>query len=289
MRVWIAVGLLCLSLGAASQPAPATRDNVSVNAPKKQPKAEQRASAQVSVPLQSQRNVDAARTARKQEQERQEKMANERAIADSTVAIAWLTFFLFIVAALQAMLFRKQLRLMRDGAADAKHLAQAAVSSATLARETFIADHRPWLKIDSIEQKGADDKDGGYNFAVSIKNLGSSPAVCIWVNALMVGDHFPNDDQLGSIVEKMRRKAPSPGVTLLPGDARLIDGYCASDSSKNPMDDRNLGVMVCCAYYSFPFDKSKGGHYVSAGRVYKESLNERDLTIRFDHFYGHAE
>ncbi len=246
----------------------------------------------------------------KEAADEQEQM-REKAEADWWVIfVGWATI---IILALQAVAFFIQAKRLKetigamrkiaddqrtdvgDAITIAKENAIATRRAADIAEQSMISDRRPWVKINSVVQRGkladgADDKDGGYNLDVSVKNVGSSPAICIFANAEMVGDQFPSEPDLKNIVERLRRKIPSKGITLVPGDSVIVNAYCVPDQSKCVREASDLGLMVCCVYYSFTFNAAKNeGHFESVYRIGKESLEARNLKINAEQRYAHAE
>ncbi len=181
----------------------------------------------------------------------------------------------------------KQMKVTAESANQAKLAAQ-------IAETAFVSNQRPWVKINHITQRGgvglagADDKDGSYNLNVEVKNVGNSPAVCIWANAKMVGDRFPTDAELTVVVESLRRKAPIRGITLVPTDSTTVVVSCPPD--KDPVKNVDLGLVVCCVFYTFPFKSTQSeGKFVTVHRVSKNSLVGRNLKFDLSICYADAD
>lgn len=232
MRRWIAVGLLCVAFVAASQPpAPSGGPHVQkhqghAGPAQHQPQAGQPSGTTIPAFAQAQATPEAAPETAEQKAERKQHAANERRGTAANIVIAIFTVVLAFVAAVQAALFLRQLKYMRESLDDT--------------RNAFVVDHRPWVRIDGVAQTGsfgmggADDKDGVYSLGVSLTNVGNSPATRICTRCLMVGDKFPNEDKLKSIINRIRPEKPSEGVTLLPGD--FVSIYRVERGSLNIRD-----------------------------------------------------
>jgi hypothetical protein len=291
MRALLVAVLLCASLGVQSQPQ---QKHGAAGAANRGGEDQQNDGRNILVIHQAQRPETRAEKPASKEQQQSGK--TKPPISDPNLWIAIFTGVLMVVAIVQAIFFWRQLGFMREGAKDTKKAADAAAASADLARDAFIADHRPWVNIESVVPKGAigmegaDDKGSGiYTLDISVKNVGTSPATCIWTECRMLGDRFPDEDTRKAIVEAMQKPTRSEGITLLPGETTLADGMCDSDDKKDPETTSNLGLMICCVFYAFPFDATKGGRFVSMYRVRKKSLDARDLKIELVPLFGHAE
>ena len=103
--------------------------------------------------------------------------------AKGTIALAILTLVLALIAGGQLVMFRSQLRLMRDGVQDAKDMAAAAKSSAEatknssdLAREEFLATHRPRIRLRFVWPEGALEPKGKIGAVAQVTNVGVAEA-----------------------------------------------------------------------------------------------------------------
>lgn len=130
---------------------------------------------------------------------------------------ALLTFGLLIVAAVQAVLFINQLKVM-------SRATDAAVSANELNRQIFLATERPWVSIEitgpftaKLRRRGADSVD----FTVRLKNVGKSPAQDVRIYTML----FPLSEPVTVQTVNLALRHPFQtgeiipfGVTLFPGD-----------------------------------------------------------------------
>jgi hypothetical protein len=119
--------------------------------------------------------------ANEKKKEDDEKAAMDRKVASETQRVAdytwWLSLFtlsLFVVAAVQAYLFVRQLKLIRQSARDATIAAEAATANA----KAVVENQRPFVgPITTSTNNTAFAVGGGYRrFHVLIMNSGRSPA-----------------------------------------------------------------------------------------------------------------
>ena len=97
--------------------------------------------------------------------------------------ITTLTVALVVVTAIQAGLFFVQLRFMRDGIADAKDAAQAAIQGNKISRENFIAGRRAWLSIEKVALKQKTtitENTATFVMEIIIRNVGETPPHPQW-------------------------------------------------------------------------------------------------------------
>lgn len=220
-------------------------------------------------------------------------------VAIFTVALWRSTAVLSAEARVQRRLTTRALKLASANAVATKAAADAAQEASKIAEQSMVSAHRPWVVITNVMQKGrlnsgADDVDQGYELAVSVKTIGNSPATRVFANAMTVGNTFPSDAELLDTIDKLRRKTPSPGITLIPGNDDFIDAYClAYRTDGRQIDARlkdDLGLIVCCVFYSFPFKAERNeGCFTSVYRVFKVDLKGRELKIALEKRYEHAE
>jgi hypothetical protein len=126
----------------------------------------------------------------REQQEKNEKTANDRALTTATEVIACFTIVLALIAIVQAglfvwqlMLFVSQLGLVREGLTDAKETADATKDTAkatgdavSQAKNTSIQELRAYVLIDKAEFTIPDASSSRYYTHLHVKNFGATPA-----------------------------------------------------------------------------------------------------------------
>jgi hypothetical protein len=187
---------------------------------------------------------------------------------DSWTAI--FTGILAVIALGQAFLFFYQLRLIREGAADAQKAAKAAEKAANaamaqteLARAEFVATHRPWLSAEPFP--GNDYMTFGPEgskwaqiiVGARIKNHGNSPAVAVRLAVAFVEENelaFKNALARMRAGSKVRNTlAGAHTIPIFPNEQTVL----ATNASKQVQIDGGKqwvdGFIIGCVSYQFPF------------------------------------
>lgn len=104
-------------------------------------------------------------------------------LADETESLAKITFLLFIVAAIQAWLFVRQLKFMKKAVNDGTIAANAAKQSADAAVTSINDLERPWLFVEGVRvtrREGAPiqpNLENNWFVSFNWKNVGRAPAI----------------------------------------------------------------------------------------------------------------
>ena len=126
-----------------------------------------------------------------------EKKASAKHREDEASRNGWMMVFtggLLIIAIVQAGLFWYQLRLMRDATKEAAAAATAAKNSVELARQAFVATHRPEIVVQSIRSSFGPESSSDFSMKadVTIFNRGTTEAAnLVFFGALIAANEFP--------------------------------------------------------------------------------------------------
>jgi len=194
MRKGLALLVLC-GLTFAAWSAEPNKPNAKGRQP--QPQAEQRGTEKAPVFVSGEVVAKKDRSETTDEKtEREKKTKGDEAVVEYTFVIAVCTLLLFVIAVIQALLFRRQLRLMRDGAEDARNVAVAARESAdavTAQTKLFIASESAHifaeiaLDFSSIDN-GIPNEFRTVKADIFFRNYGKTPAVIQELRGLLWAD-----------------------------------------------------------------------------------------------------
>lgn len=195
----------------------------------------------------------------------------QRAIRDP---VALFTLCLVIVTGILALAAIRQIGLLKKSVNISEKAANAAKKSSEIAEKTLIATHRPWVSIHP--QIGSelkfDDKGGEITIKFTIKNIGNSPAIGVWVDA-HIFLQTPQRNMLGEknkICDATTKKPSLLGYTLFPNEIFTFDHIFSISKdmikqsysefpkiTKDATPDTFIfPVIVGCVKYKFPMDQS---------------------------------
>ena len=144
-----------------------------------------------------------------------EKANREERLVFWTLALAILTGVLASVAGAQLWMFFRQLRLMKDGADDAKLLAKAAKKSA----DAVMLAERAYVKMSHVPP-GIEwhEPDGvGFSVVINVKNYGRTPTTV--TDVVLCIKVLPNAESLPAVPGySVPQREEIPGAFLMPND-----------------------------------------------------------------------
>ncbi len=153
--------------------------------------------------------------------------------------VARFTGYLIFVGVAQALLFLWQLYLIRESLADAKEVASAARESADLARQQFVATHRPKIIVRFIQGPWP-NADGAQGVWVTVTNVGETDAIVESFGrdlAMRIG----RGGWLPPGVNAGLRRLPQP-VTLTSGERLVI--WVEATGNDVALDDPQAELCV---------------------------------------------
>jgi hypothetical protein len=250
---------------------------------------------------------DNAQAAHEREEDGREKAkADLWAVAIGIVTIV-IGFFTVIILAVQAFYFGRQAERLKETIGAMKDIAEEqradvdrnlaiAQDSADVARETLVADKRPWLLITRADVAADTRRDGGMlRFDVAVKNVGNSPATSISAECkYLTTEGNPDDAAIEAAIKELKdNRQRGKGILLVPTDSlTLKHDSCPSPefSKANPIYDN--AYILCCVFYSFTFKAVKSeGYYVAGYRFHDVKPGKRAVNIagKFVRVYSHAD
>lgn len=131
----------------------------------------------------------------------------EDPVAFFTLCLAAFTLALVVVSTTQIYFLIRAEGVAKTAAEGAKEAAQAAIEGNRLARDQFTVNVRPWLAVLDIRATEPIIYDGTgctIGLAVSIKNVGHSPATMVMENSRAFPRLIPRD-QLDAVREELFR------------------------------------------------------------------------------------
>jgi hypothetical protein len=149
----------------------------------------------------------------------------------------------------------------RIAAAAAKQAAEATAEANRINREAYLADQRPWLRIDAVVAGPITWKADSVNmrFVFGLENVGRTPALNarIDVELLLEPGDMRLDQEQRRIADKARSLPPHMGFTIFPG-RRLEFSYglaagpaelAAAAAGMGGSDLLMPHVLGCASYY----------------------------------------
>lgn len=202
--------------GHKKQPQPAQPDS--------KPTDDDRGTEKKPIFVKSLESEEATRERERLKKEGEEKARNDAELVHETrdlaVATNWLagfTLFIVFVTGGQLYMFLRQLRIMRDGAKDAKTTADAAKANA----DSALLSLRPWLSCEiELGEPLAFNAEGDAVFAFHfvIKNVGHSPAMAVqfWPHLSLFEFHHRSMAHLRTMAELNRNMGVNATTVLIP-------------------------------------------------------------------------
>lgn len=152
-----------------------------------------------------------------------------------TLFLAILTGLLASVAVVQLCMFWKQLGLMKEGAKDARDVAEAAKASADAAKigaDAVMASERAWVRLTFLPPGLKIESKGRVSVSASIKNAGRTPALVtdIYISGTVRehGNPLEVDFFTRDFVDPVDRRKPS---------GFLVSGDSISEIKSLPLRD----------------------------------------------------
>jgi hypothetical protein len=189
-----------------------------------------------------------------------------------TAATAVFTLLMFFTAVGQVGLFFWQLRLISEGAADAKKAADAAKESADTGRQALIASQRAWIRVDEVflaEDLSFGAGNATTDISVKITNVGNIPAtnVSLMVKLVVLKRDGPFAwQELHKLCTSMKSRKLTGGFTIFPNDSfprQSNPSKCSVSASKEDLEEGRLAGLdrdrvsfhiVGCVDYTFQTD-----------------------------------
>lgn len=149
-------------------------------------------------------------------------MEYTRKLAFDTDRLAEFTFWLVaatgVMAAIvfgQLLMFRSQLKIMRDGVGDAKTVADAAKAGAELSRDEFFATHRPRMVIRRLSF----EVSGGYPVELNytVHNVGDAAGTIVARSGSL---WLPNENE--SLATAPAEEAAIENIPVDSGDSQPV-------------------------------------------------------------------
>lgn len=274
MRGWIAAGLLCVSFAVASQPptptpvehgqdkqeqpSQAARGPKSDQNPTDTPPPSNQRLAPAEQQLEHNHGGEGAHEAP------WEKYVEPISIALTAIATIVLAVFTFFLAKTTRRLWIEA----QAASKIAKITADAANTSANVAKETLIQSNRPWVCIDSVDIGGMrmNGEMVESHFSIKLRNVGRSPALGIEHFAIITTDWMVLPDDVPSRIDVAlggrKKEWMHPSQALFPGESKTYE--LISGRGGLPADFRVDGVycVICGAAYRFAFG-DKESRYVA--------------------------
>ncbi len=183
-------------------------------------------------------------------------------------AVSFFTFVLAVFTGLLLLVAYFQFRVLIRSDETARISANAARDSAVIARNTLIASHRAWLKVDVVPGDLIFYKTQGMHTPVQIKieNIGNAPAIHIETHAWLYAGTQPLAPLRARSAE-VAKSALIGGFSLLPGErfpeftgygSVGNDAFLPTDQVTDSTDGYGrIGLYVLiCVDYSFPSDST---------------------------------
>lgn len=178
-------------------------------------------------------------------------------------------------------------------AKEAQKTSDAAIAANTLNREAFIAEYRPWLKVDvAIGGPLKWDVNGDFfEFGIVVENIGRAPALHVMarINIILAFAPFQLDEAQASFANKVRESSirMGGGSTVFLGQKMVfphagtvswidINEHIATNKQKGFNDDCIFPHLIGCVDYRSPsrtehqtgfiysIHRRKGAGYINA-------------------------
>ena len=194
--------------------------------------------------------------------ERDATRAHRQREADNSRGTLLLTRCLLAVAMIQALFFYFQLQKMDRSITDASNVAATARDSVNLARDAFVADHRPWLCVSELVADGFPMIEEGrllIPLSITLKNVGNSPALAAWPDVHAMDPLLSDETPVGRQAKIARAGGHQDvGIALFPGETSTIKVYALMQAAEveacraEGMWPWIIGVL----FYKFASDES---------------------------------
>jgi hypothetical protein len=167
-------------------------------------------------------------------------------MAESARTLLTLTIWQIVIGAIGAASVLAALIYTARGTRAATAAAEAAVEANRLNREAFIAEQRPWLKIEAgIGGPLHWNMNGGnLSFVFDIENIGSSPALTTNVNIKLIiePEDLKLEEKQRAFAEEVRTRGPFTGYTVFPGDKIAVPCVIAIERDEFVAASTRIGV-----------------------------------------------
>jgi hypothetical protein len=156
-----------------------------------------------------------------------------------------------------------------DTAKEAQRTSDAAIEANNFNRQAFIAEHRPWLKVDIRIAAPLKWNRGGGNFIfdIVITNVGRTPALQAFphLKIILAANGVQPDKTQAALAERTRLTESVVAYTIFPGETIIpkhgisvsdhaVKSNIAALHNGNPSNDSILPYLIGCVDYKSPAD-----------------------------------